>query len=108
MQVRCVRTNSRRSDGSMSRSVGAAKGSWAKGKSFTCPSLLCGHYQVIIAYTEVVTQCQKPLVEVRTKEGDPSRLDDRRARMRDGMIVEISAQISRSLFCAPAGLDSRA
>src|SRR5262249_53141990 len=37
-QVRWVRTNSRRSDGSMSRSVGATNGSDARGNRFTGPS----------------------------------------------------------------------
>src|SRR4029450_13266956 len=52
MQVRWVRTNSRRSDGSMSRSVGAVKGSGARGRSFIGGRSLSGGSD-----GEAVAQC---------------------------------------------------
>src|SRR3569832_930573 len=81
MQVRWVRTMSRRSDGSMSRSVGAMEGSRARGSSCTVrPPLV--YYRLIIVHAGRMVQTKARKPRVRTVR------EDIRERLLDAALLE--------------------
>src|SRR5512143_2465459 len=84
MQVRCVRTNVRRSDGSMSRSVGAVNGSAARGRSAMMSSSV--YYHLLIGYGRPMTQARRKVRRTRAVR------DDIRERLLEAALAEFGAK----------------